>query len=248
MFVRLCAALGLVAMGAPAPAAIITPVPLTTLFSTGEGVAPGAADPHWAITQSSVGSYSPGQAFATSNANGAYPIQSGVWALNNFTPAGYPTNSQWIGPTANAGTNWQTSTWTYQTTFNLTGLTLATVNIKGAVAVDNSVKIYLNGAPVASFLQSDERGYTTHAFETQLFNLTGGFLPGLNTLTFDVQNGNYTNDLNAPTGLRVAMFGVGEPQVIVNAVSTPEPASTVALLAAATGLGAYVRRRRLTTG
>jgi hypothetical protein len=223
--------------------------PITTLHSTGQGTV-GGIDPHYRITQAIGGlpgfSYTAGgHAYIFSTPDGTYPISNGVWALNSYNPTGYP-QSRWIGPSVNASQNWLHSFWAYETTFDLSGYDHTTATISGAIAADNAVEIYLNGNSTGySFFYPGDRGYVTDAFNTQTFTLTSGFLPGLNTLTFYVRNGNPCNDRSAPTGLRVAMSGTAE--LLASAPSeVPEPATWAVFGMAAVGLAGYFRQRRLT--
>lgn len=251
MFARIAAAVLLLALSAGP--SVASPVPITTLYSTGVNGAgnpiPGSLDPHYTITGATSPvpgfSYIPSSARVVTTPNGTYPITPGVWALNSYNPAGYPT-SWWIAPSFAADQNWAHSTWTYRTTFDLTGLDPTTASITGLVAADNAVEIRLNGQAEASFLAVGDRGYTTPSFDGQGFTLGGGFVAGLNVLEFIVRNGNLTNDQYAPTGLRVAMSGFAEKSGLGpqgSTQDTPEPTSLTAVGLGLAGLLAARRRK-----
>src|SRR5207249_2044082 len=83
------------------------------------------------------------------------------------------------------------------TTFDLTGFTPTTAVLTGQFAADNSVTIKLNGNTV---------GPTAPAFDTWTsFTINTGFVSGINTLDFIV------NNVSGPTGLRVDISGTASP-------------------------------------
>lgn len=245
-------ACALLATAAPASAA-----PITTLYSTGQGAA-GSADPHYALAGAPGGyttAYVVGQ-------NAQFPFDA-YWASNSFSPAAGAPASGWIAPTANVNTTHPDGYYTYRTTFDLTGFDPATARVTGFVAADNAVQVFLNttpgppappagrGAPgvTTAFAPPGPDpavsvyaplGYTFTAgnFANQSFTLTGGFVPGQNTLTFVVYN--EVQATGNPTGLRVALSGTADP-LPAAAVPTPEPAAA-AVFAGLLGVSAYIRR------
>ena len=68
--------------------------------------------------------------------------------------------------------------------------------------------------------------------------MNSGFLDGVNTLDFVVENSN----LFGPTGLRVEMTGTADAAAVPGGV--PEPATWAMMLMGFGGLGALLRRRR----
>jgi hypothetical protein len=139
--------------------------------------------------------------------------------------------------------------YTYQTTFDLTGFDPNSAQISGFLAADNAVLVYLNSAPPAgsnssrasaasadvlmSVYAKGGYSFTPGSFANQSFSITGGFQPGLNTLTFVVFN--EVQDSGNPTGLRVAVSGTAD------LLPTPEP-TTAAVFAGLLGAAAYIRR------
>ncbi len=152
-------------------------------------------------------------------------VNPGWTILNN------PPTSQWIGPSSPGSTpnvSAPGGTYTYELIFDLTGLDETTAQISGGWASDNSSLVRLNGGPGIphSFLPQFQN---IQAFS---FPIGSGFVPGLNSLTFEV-----TNFSSGPTGLHVT-------DLRGDAVTIPEPAT---LLLAGLGLvGILSTRRHLT--
>jgi hypothetical protein len=131
--------------------------------------------------------------------------------------------SQWLAPSSN--TYGDSVLFTYQTTFDLTGLDAASAAISGSWAVDDPGWMYLNGKLVAELpfgwmfqqlyglqVAPNAPQYTAN----HDFLLTSGFLSGVNTLEFLVWNAG-----GGPTGLRVeiasatANAAVAEPGTLM---------------------------------
>jgi hypothetical protein len=90
-----------------------------------------------------------------------------------------PTGSAWI--TLNYYESY--STYTYTLTFDLTGLNPATASISGRWSTDNTGTIDLNGSSTGISID------TIWGFENLYnFNINKGFVPGINTLQFNVHN------------------------------------------------------------
>jgi hypothetical protein len=106
--------------------------------------------------------------------------------------------SKWIAPQSNQNTGNAQGNYTYQTFFDLTGVDLCTFRLAGQLAVDNSVvDILVNGV---------SQGVNGGAFASWLpFNLTTGFVSGLNSVDFIVNNAPATPNA---TGLRVDLDGL----------------------------------------
>jgi hypothetical protein len=117
---------------------------------------------------------------------------AGQQAVTFFNSAYAPNdaNSRWIALSAsgNPGDN----TTVYRTTFSLSGFDPATAVLNGLWAVDNVGSILLNGAATGVALTN-----AGNFSALTSFTLSTGFVDGLNTLDFSVQ------DFGPPTALRV---------------------------------------------
>ncbi len=163
------------------------------LFNTGVdegrlGLPSGSVDPHWKMTASADPAF-PGPDAIVLNDSG-FPIPP--WLAND-------DESKWIAPQASqAGGNLE-GDYAYQTTFTLAGFELASLVLTGEWATDNGgLDILING--VATGLRNDTQftGWTP-------FRITSGFVAGLNTLEFRVNNA--PSGVN-PTGFRVRALRV----------------------------------------
>src|SRR5207245_7622204 len=107
-------------------------------------------------------------------------------------------NSKWIAPRVDAANGNAVGTYTYRTTFDLTGLNPATAVLTGQFASDNGATIKLNGVTV---------GPTSPTFNAfTVFTISSGFIAGVNTLDVVVSNDPCGGCIN-PTGLRVDISG-----------------------------------------
>jgi hypothetical protein len=114
-----------------------------------------------------------------------------------------PAGSAWIGPSNGSVTD-PAGEYTYTLAFDLTGLDPTTASISGSWAVDNSAVMLLNGVATGDSITVDP--FTV----LHPFTLSGGFVAGVNTLEFVVDNPTSTG-LN-PTGLLVSgLEGTAEP-------------------------------------
>lgn len=121
-----------------------------------------------------------------------------------------PAGSAWIGPNSTTNTASPDPEGVYNFTlhFDLTGYNPADVRIAGSWMTDNTGELFLNGI---------NTGFTTDAESYKhltSFNLTSGFVAGLNTLEFRVLNEFVGPN---PSGLCVADL---------SATLVPEPAAT----------------------
>jgi hypothetical protein len=149
---------------------------------------------------------------ATSTSEG-FPI--GPWVGDNSL-------SRWIGPNTDNLTG-PKGLYTYQTTFDLTGLDHMTASISGRWATDDpGIDILINGNPTGIIAN----GFT--AFTD--FSINSGFIAGLNTLDFQVLNS------RGPTGLRVEIANA-------NAVALDEPYALALLGLGLIGLGINRRKK-----
>jgi len=170
------------------------------LFNTGvsnsSALLPGGAtDPHYALIKSADPSF-PGPAAIVVNPTGGYPIPP--WMSDGPL-------SEWIALSANEDTIDTSGLYVYRTTFNLTGLYPGTAVITGKWSTDNNgVDILINGVSTGiTHPDGDSSGFTS-------FTISKGFVSGLNTLDFEVNNGPTGGSAN-PTGLRVELSGTAVP-------------------------------------
>lgn len=178
--------------------------PITSLFNTGmitneTPLVEGSVDPHYELI-ANPDTFFPGSAAYVVITTG-HPI-SDAWLANGL-------DSQWIAPRANQDENIGGGniggTYVYRTTFDLTGLDPATARISGRWSTDNiGSDILINGTSTGNSLPNF--GWAQlHDFE-----ISNGFIPGINTLDFVLFNE------GGPTGLRVEMAGTA---------LVPEPSS-----------------------
>ena len=162
---------------------------LATLFGTGVDAtghlaANWATDLHYTLVSVPGGS----DVVRVATADNGYPI--GAWIVGTGA-------SSWIGPASDDVLNGPGGQYVYRTTFDLTGIDPASVSISGMWAADDfGAEILINGMS-EGYATWSSPGYWS--FET--FTVTGGFVEGINTLDFVVNNG------GGPTGLRVEMTG-----------------------------------------
>jgi hypothetical protein len=182
------------ALGAESEAAVI-PLFNTGVNAVGTPLPDGTiGDPHYQLV-SVPGSTT---AIRVRTSAGGFPIPPYF---------GDDASSAWIGPNNDNSLDGPGGLYDYQTSFSLAGLSPSTASITGGWSSDNDgVRILLNGIdtgnPGTSFTQFSA-GFAP-------FSVTAGFLPGINTLDFIVDNG------GGPTALRVEMTGTA---------AVPEPAS-----------------------
>ena len=195
-------ALGVAAHAAP-------PVFSTGVDDSGNLLPVGAVDPHYVITSVPAKSLS-------AHASSLHPS----WVANT-------SSSQWINPTGDGMVFFDVGTYTYQTTFDLTGYDPKTLAVIGSWASDNASHIYLNGVDTGYVSPG---GPNNELGKMSSFALTDGFKAGMNTLRFDVVNTGFQS------GLHVHITDVAAELV-------PEPGS-IAILATVAGSTLLSRRRR----
>jgi len=199
-----------------AGAASITTLYNTGVDSSGTPLSDGTVgDPHYNLVSVPGGSTTD---ILVRTSAGGYPIPPYI---------GDDTLSAWIGPNNDNNLDGPNGTYIYQTTFNLTGFNAATAAIVGGWTSDNDgIGILLNGnntgTPPTDFAQFS-LGFAP-------FTISGGFLPGLNTLDFLVDNG------GGPTALRVEMSGTAD------LAATPLPSTWTMLIAGFIALGFFAYR------
>jgi hypothetical protein len=165
----------------------------------------GTLDPHYTLTQSAA---LPG--FPAPRGTVVYIPSS--YQFFNWVPN--TSSSQWIGIQSQAN-SYSAGLYAYDITFDLTGLNLATAVIAGQFAADNNAVIYLNGANTG--ITTPTLGFLSFT----PFTISSGFLPGLNTLEFQVTNVFADPGGISPTGLQVQLRGTADP--------IPEPAGLLLL-------------------
>ena len=175
----------------PAPGRQIPGLYNTGVDAAGKPLADDAVDPHYSLT------FGGTTAYATTEVGG-FPIPP--WLGSN-------SMSAWISPapdTTGLSDGFGTYNYSYRTSFLLTGMDLATVRLAGRWATDNNgVNILINGVSTGQANTSQFTSWTP-------FAITSGFVNGVNTLTFVVNNGSPDAGPGSdPTGLRVELWGSG---------------------------------------
>jgi len=213
------------------------------LYGAGQFLPVGAKDFNYTLTKNFLGTGSSTVVPAGADASEAtreavpqgWPLIPGVWATDS--------SAQWIAPQMDVmailGVGHDTS-YTYQTTFDLTGFILSSVELDGHWTADNFLpEVLLNGTEI--YAPSTNCGsFPNYTFSSMsAFSISGPFQPGVNTLTFDVTNGDCVNipPHSNPTGLLVDITGTGD-------LAVPEPGT---MLPAAVGLAlaaCFYRLRR----
>ncbi len=194
-----------------AVAATYTTIPgvfSTGVDSAGTVLPVGTTDPHWTITSSPAGA---APALATTV---------------NFMWMGNGASSAWINASGAGDDNAPAGTYVYTLVFSLAGFDPTTAVISGQWTSDNGSTIYLNGVNTG----------ITHSLPWEFtrfdpFQLNSGFIAGMNTLSFAVDQQDATG-IN-PEGLQVD---------ITSALAVvPEPGSPALF---GTGCSLYLARRR----
>ena len=181
------------------PATTTLAVPIPGLFNTGVDnsgtpLPSGAVDPHWVLSTGPSGV----PAAITGN-----PIPPN-WIPNTAT-------SRWVTPFTNGTAGTGGGIYTYDLTFDLTGLDPTTATISGDWSSDNTSNVLLNGSSIASHAGG---GSAFLSFDS--FSASSGFLPGINTLTIQV------NNFSGPSGAHVT-------ELRGDALPIPEPACAALL-------------------
>ncbi len=208
------------AVAMPVSAASLQDLYNTGVLDDGTPAASGSVDLHYTLL------VSPDPAFPGPAAIVADPIAAGYWLPNSST-------SRWIAPAQNQGypsgaTNHASGSYTYRLSFDLTGYDPATAQVTGSWAADNAgTALLLNGVTT---------GFATPSYSSlTAFTLSSGFVAGLNTLDFLVNE--FASGGANPTGLRVeALAGT--------ATVVPAPAAAWLLGTGVAGLIARRYRRR----
>ena len=199
-----------------------------TIFNTGvdfsgiplaDGTVP---DPHYSLVSSPGGT----NAIVVLTSAGGFPI-NGPWI-------GDDSISAWIRPDnlPDGNVTDPVGEYEFETTFDLSGLDPSTAELIGNWATDNyGLKILINGLSTGNTAGNPAGVDGYHSWSS--FTIDSGFVAGLNTLDFIVENASGTT--GNPVGLRVEISGTAD--------SVPEPASLMLLGAGLVALGVLRRRK-----
>jgi virginiamycin B lyase len=187
----------------------LAPAVIATLYNTGVDnsgnvLGGGMTDPHYTLNA----------APSPDSAGPAYVVlQNGFPFDGHWLSDG--ALSKWIAPHANendvdgGGTTEPVGTYVYETTFSLNGFIPSTASISGQYAADNTLEqVLINGADAGV-----PAGSSTDFSNFHSFTISSGFVSGLNTLDFVVENipqPDPSNNAHNPSGLRVEMTGTAQ--------------------------------------
>jgi hypothetical protein len=185
----------------------------TGVDNSGALLSGGSLDPHYSLVVNAQGSGSnayvvPGNAF---------PIAPfGPWIANG-------PNSNWLAPPFIPSTDNSNAVgaYTYQITFNLSGLNPSSATITGNWSTDDlGINILLNGVGTGI----TDTGVANCGYFSS-FTISTGFVSGLNTLDFQVYNLPLASGIQwgNPTGLRVELSGTAAPIPLPSAIALLAP-------------------------
>lgn len=205
----ICAA----ALTGSASAATILGLYNTGLDAGGSLLPENQIDPHYVLISVPAGSGLGPNAYIADHTKP--PLSTGEWVPNAAL-------SKWIAPVGDQSSllevNSITGPYTYRLTFDLTGYDPSTAVITGQWATDNNgVNILLNGASTGNINDAQFTVWTP-------FSISSGFVSGINTLDFVVNNipfgpGSPSEGGSNPTGLRVELSGTAAPEPSVSALA-----------------------------
>jgi hypothetical protein len=166
----------------------------TGVDANGNVLSPGHNDPHWSIVQVPAGSgYTAGAAAKVAFAHPVYVQNDAVGSAG----------SSWISAGSDTADDYPPGTYVYRTTFDLSGLKPSTAHLSGVFAVDDTVtSVVLNGTtlPISGGM---------FVLMNATFDVTTGFVDGVNTLDFVVSNLGFN-----PTGFRAVIHGTADLAVV----------------------------------
>ena len=182
------------------------------IYNTGQGAGAGdgQADAHYTIASSHLGYTGAAQTYY----NGAYAADD--------------ADSRWVSysgsPFGGSGLT------AFETTFDLTGYDLASAVLSGRWGADNEGVIKLNGTVIATLSGTKYENFN----QLCQFGATSGFVSGLNTLRFEV------NDTGVPMAFRT-----DDMSLTANLSSAvPEPATWAMMIVGFGAVGSMVRTTR----
>ena len=175
-------------------------VPIGGLFNTGvdgAGVAvvggDGVTDTHYNVFSSTIGGVTTGVSAVTYK-HPAYLAETASYRWISHSSTGSPGSGTTV----------------FRTTFDLTGLDASSASISGLAASDNAGDIFLNGVDVGNIGSFSSLG---------AFAFSAGFVAGINTLDFAVQ------DFGPPLALLVGSLSGTADIANGGGNNVPEPGS-----------------------
>lgn len=196
------------------------------VHNTGLGLSVGDEDPNWRVI-----------AGPASNFSG--PEYAAVCSPDARYMANDPSTSQWVSME-----NWQRaapdSVYTFETTFDLTGYELSTIQLFGRFLADNGIEeVRVNGKPVKVESWGDNvRGQSFGDPQFRFVNVTDVLVQGRNVVEVDVWNGVHFSRGRAqpsvlnPSALRVEWYAFGrEVELASHSLqsSSPQPVDGLSL-------------------
>lgn len=182
----------------------------TTIYNTGvndSGVSlpSGAIDPHYTLVSSPDG-FGPAAFVVIDGEFPFVPFFPGnpVWLPNSSI-------SKWIGPVADGRTmiGGPPGEYIFETTFDLSANEVGTAELLGRLASDNSSEIFLNGVDTGM----GASGGAACCFDHYTgFQISSGFVQGVNRLDFAVTNTDCGPKCLNPAGLRVEINLTAVPE------------------------------------
>ena len=199
-------------------AAVIPGLFNTGVDNAGVQLAPdanGVTEQHWLQNGGTAFTYNINRAFG------------GTIYLAETLPFPGSDQSRWISVDGAGGSGFFTVPFTLS--FDLTGFDHTTASFAGRWATDNCGTAQLNGG--TAFSTMPNCGSSSTFTQWTPFSNASGFVAGVNTLTFNLEN------LGGPSAIRIEFL---ESSV---ATSTPEPATCALVGAGLMALG-FARRKR----
>lgn len=163
------------------------------------------------------------------DSSGLFPVDS------HYTGAGDSVISRWIGPNNDSiltgpPSGFPVVPYIYRTTFDLTGFDPTTAMVAGKWITDNDgLDIRINGNSLGNTTT-----FTSYSDNFSLFSIGSGFIGGINTLDFWVNNGGSSDNA---TALRVEITSA-----TASVVPVPEPASLLLIGSGLVVLAAWRRK------
>jgi ferric-dicitrate binding protein FerR (iron transport regulator) len=177
-----------------------TPYRPIVVHNTGHDIDVGDEDPHWRVIGGPADSFS-GSQFAM------VCVPDVRYLPNERETSQWVSMANWRNATPN-------SVFTFQTTFDLTGFDLQTIQLFGRFLADNGIReVRVNGKPAALESWSDNKaGQEFQHPQFRTVNVTKGLINGTNVIEVDVWNGTFvqtTTPTPNPMALRVEWQAFG---------------------------------------